>query len=202
MAKVIIDTTNAPDPDPNRGPSYSGPVPPVALYRALLAKAWWGKTNDGQKDMVTCLFTLEARDNVEKKQYNGYQIWHSVTREPSTEWRMKELFIALGTNPKSGIDFDQNKKEKIGFPVSRIGSARPGQTYVLIKGQADQYKGKDRLIVGNLSPMPGTVQQDVEADLAEEPSEYGPPADESFSASDMPEDPWGTSTGGDEDPPF
>jgi hypothetical protein len=144
MPKVVIDTSNVPDSDFE---PYSGPIPEPGLYKAVLKKAWWTKSSNN-KPMLKMIFELNTT-NPEKKKYNGYPVWHNITNEKSTAWKMKELFAALGTGPKSGIDFDDQGV------VSRIGIAKVGVTEVLINGKHDRYNGQDKLAINTLAPVPG-----------------------------------------------
>lgn len=155
MPKVIIDTSNAPDSG-NFEP-YAGPIPPAGLYKAIWKRGWWTKSSTG-KPMLKMLFILESsKESV--TQFNGCPTFHNITNESSTAWKMKELFTALGTGPKSAIDFDEKGS------VTRIGSARPGKTYLLINSSVELYQGKQRMGVKNLAPLPGTViEDDIEAE--------------------------------------
>jgi hypothetical protein len=146
MPKVVVDTTNAPTSDFQ---AYDGPVPPAGQYRATFKKAWWTKSQGG-KPMLKMIFELNTT-HAEKKVYNGYPIWHNITNEPSTAWKMQELFVALGTGKKSAIDFDEKGT------VTRIGRAIPGKTEVLLKGKAGRYNGVDKLEIDTLAPLPGVV---------------------------------------------
>lgn len=155
MPKVIVDTTNVPDSDRQ---TYEGPIPPAGLYKARFKKAWWTKTNDKSKTMLKLLFILQT-ENAAKKQYNGYPVWHNITYEASTAWKMKELFTALRSGAKSGIEFDDKGV------VTRIGRVVPDKVDVLIHGIAGMYKGKAKLEIDTLAPVPlaeGEVDMDSE----------------------------------------
>jgi hypothetical protein len=151
MPKVIIDTTNVPDSDFK---AYDGPTPPPGQYRATLKKAWWTKSSNN-KPMLKMIFELQTT-HPEKKKFNGYPIWHNITNEQSTAWKMKELFVALATGSKSGIDFDEKGT------VTRIGRAIPGKAEVLLIGKFDRYNGQDRLAIDRLAPLPGATSGDDE----------------------------------------
>ncbi len=155
MPKVIVDVTNVPDSDYQ---TYDGPTPRKGLYKALFNKAWWTKTKDGKKTMVKVLFLLDT-DNESKKQFNGYPVWHNVTYEASTMWKMKELFTALNAGAKAAIDYEGEKGE-----ISRIGRAIPGKTWLLIHGVDGSWKGQPRLEVDTLAPLPGVKDEDDAAD--------------------------------------
>jgi hypothetical protein len=115
--------------------------------------------------MLKVLFELQT-DNEKKKQFNGYVIWHNITNEASTAWKMKELFKALGTGLKSGIDFDEQ-----GI-VTRIGSAVPGKTELLVKGKYGTYQGQAKLEVDTLSPLPNRQTEEYAGDMDEEATSY------------------------------
>jgi hypothetical protein len=160
MPKVIVDVSQVPDSDRQ---SYDGPTPGKGLYRAVWKRGWWTKTNDGKKTMLKVLFTLET-DNPKKKEFNGYPVWHNVTYESSTLWKMKELFTALKAGQKAAVDYDDKGA------VTRIGRARPGQTALLIHGKEGFYKGQQRLEVDTLAPLPG---EDDEEDAGDEWTDDG-----------------------------
>jgi hypothetical protein len=201
MPKVVVDTTNVPDSDFK---SYDGPVPPAGQYRAILKKAWWTKSQGG-KPMLKMIFELNTT-HAEKKVYNGYPVWHNITNEQSTAWKMKELFVALGTGPKSGIDFDEKGN------VTKIGRATPGKTEVLLKGKAGKYQGQDKLEIDTLAPLPGVVYDDDteenfddgEATSYEESAAMANVAATNANAeTDISEtDAGDVATGPDDDPPF
>ena len=156
MPKVIIDVSDVPDSD---RATYDGPTPKTGLYKAVFKRAWWTKTNDKSKTMLKVLFTLET-DHPEKKQFNGYPMWHNVTYEPSTDWKMKELFVALNAGLKAAIDYDDKGV------VTRIGRAIPGRSYVLIHGKTGYWKNQERLEIDTLAPVP---RKEGEEDIGEEP---------------------------------
>jgi hypothetical protein len=144
MPRVIVDTTGVPDSDRT---TYEGPTPGKGLYKALWKRGWWTKTKDGKKTMLKVLFILET-ENAAKKQFNGYPIFHNVTYEPSTMWKMHELFGALRAGEKAAIDYDDKGD------VGRIGRAVVGKTSLLIHGKEDIYNGVTRLVVDTLAPLP------------------------------------------------
>jgi hypothetical protein len=200
MVKIIIDTTNA--PDSGQFQAYDGPIPPNGLYKALFKKGWWVKSSTG-KPMLKVLFVLEStKESV--VQYNGCPAFHNITNEASTAWKMKELFTALGTGAKSAVDTDDKGN------VTRIGSARPGKTYLLINSVVERYKGQERMGIKNLAPLPGTVTtEDIDASesaTAYEDSLLPESSDDVFGddAWNSGDDPWADGdshvTGG--DPPF
>lgn len=146
MPRVIVDTTNVPE-DQRGFQTYDGPTPGKGLYKALWKRGWWTKTKDGQKTMLKVLFILET-DHKEKKVFNGYPVFHNVTYEASTQWKMQELFDALRAGRKAAVDYDEQGA------VTRIGRAVPGKTYLLIDGKEDWYQGKQRLVPNTLAPLP------------------------------------------------
>src|SRR5262245_1538472 len=150
MPKVIVDTSNVPDSD---RVSYDGPVPQPGLYKAVFKKGWWTTTNDKSKTMLKVLLVLET-DNAQKKAFNGYPVWHNVTYEASTMWKMKELFTALKAGAKAAIDYDDKGV------VTRIGRAQPGKTYLLIHGKQGVYKGQQKWEVDTLAPIPAAEGED------------------------------------------
>jgi hypothetical protein len=154
MPKVIVDVSNVPDSDYQ---SYDGPTPPKGLYKALWKRGWWTKTKDGKKTMLKVLFILET-DNEAKKQFNGYPIFHNITYEPSTQWKMKELFAALRAGLKAAVDFDDKGD------VSRIGRAQVQKTWLLIHAKDDYYNGQRRIVVDTLAPLPLKDGQEGMAD--------------------------------------
>jgi hypothetical protein len=206
VPKVIIDVSNVPDSD---RATYDGPVPRKGLYKALFKKAWWTKTNDKSKTMLKVLFILDT-DNEAKKQFNGYAVWHNVTYEPSTQWKMKELFVALRAGDKAAVDYDDKGD------VSRIGRAMPGKVHVLIHGEEAMYKGKAKLEVGSLAPVPKPEGEEDEGEEWGDEGEAtafddagGVAADEAassdgeYASSTSGEaDPWASPAGDSEEAPF
>jgi hypothetical protein len=159
------------------------------------------------------LFVLDT-ENEAKKQFNGQPAWHNVTYEKSTEWKMKELFTALGAGDKAGIDFDDKGQ------INRIGRAVPGKVHVLIHSKVGTYKNAPQFQIDTLAPIP---RKEGEEEYPEETGEFmddgeatafenagGVASDESgnsvgedqWSGSDVPaEDPWAAGPSDDE-PPF
>jgi hypothetical protein len=144
VPKVIIDVTDVPE---SQFQPYDGPIPPKGLYKAVWKRGWWTKSSTG-KPMLKLLFVLET-DHKDKKQFNGYPVFHNITYEASTMWKMKELFTALNAGNKAGIDYDDSNGN-----VNAIGRAKVGKSFLLIHGQTETYQGNVRLGVSVLSPLP------------------------------------------------
>jgi hypothetical protein len=181
MPKVIVDVSQVPDSDYQ---SYDGPTPPKGLYKALFKRGWWTKTKDKKKTMLKVLFILET-DHEAKKQYNGYPIFHNITYEPSTMWKMKELFTALRAGQKAAVDFDDKGD------VSRIGRAQVQKSWLLIHAKDDFYNGQRRIVVDTLAPLP---LKDGQEDMADEFMEEGEATDFDAAGGVLPEE---ASSGGD-----
>jgi hypothetical protein len=193
MPKVVIDTSGVPD---SGFTNYEGEVPPAGLYKIVWRRGKWGKSSGG-KPMATLIFEINS-DHELKKQYNGYTVWHNITHEESTKWRWKELFVALGTGPKSAIDVDDKGN------ITRIGSAKPGAEMKL-KGKADMYDGKPKLAVDALAPLPGvTVPEDGDESFDEETSfeESAAMAGDFVNSESTIDGDEFAQGGSDEDPPF
>lgn len=154
MVKVVIDTSKA---EQQGFAKYEGPMPPVGLYKARLAQAWWGmsKGSNGKepKPMLTIILELKAK-NPDKQKYDGYQIWNRITHQESTLWRMQQLFAALGQPQKASINIT-DKDGSFGKVVSHIGHAQVGKAELLVKAKIEYYEGAERLGVDTLSPVPG-----------------------------------------------
>jgi hypothetical protein len=198
MPKVIIDTSGASE---GQFTSYDGPVPPKGLYKALFKRGWWVKSSTG-KPMLKVLFILET-ELESKKQYNGCPSFHNVTNEASTAWKMKELFTALGTGAKSAVDMDEKGN------VTRIGSARPGKTYLLIHSKIEMYQGSPRFAIDTLAPLPNTVvTEDIDAeDMATSYEDSmgmvpEPGTDDSWGDSGFSDDSWSSNDEMGGEPPF
>jgi hypothetical protein len=119
----------------------------VGLFKAQFKRGWWTKSSTS-KPMLKVLFVFET-ETESKKQFNGFPLFHNITYEASTMWKMKELFAALRSGSKSAIDFDDKGD------VTRIGRAVPGKAYLLVRTQMGTYKGQPKVEVGTLSPLPG-----------------------------------------------
>lgn len=207
MPKVVIDVSGVPE---GQGPTpYDGPVPPKGLYKAVWKRGWWTKTKAGDKSMLKMLFILDT-DHKDKKVYNGYPVFHNVTFEPSTLWKMKELFTALGVSQKSGVDYDESNGD-----VKRIGRAQPNKTYVLIHGKAGSWQGEARLEINTLAPIPRKDDEEAFdddgsaeyiADESEDATDFANAGGVTPSNSEAPvEDPWATTAAAenqDDTPPF
>lgn len=169
MPRVIVDTTGVPD---SGRTTYEGPVPPKGLYKAVWKRGWWTTTKDKSKPMLKVLFILET-ENATKKQFNGYPVFHNITYEPSTMWKMKELFTALRAGDKAAIDYDDKGD------VGRIGRAVVGKAYLLIHGKEDEYPpGTMRLAIDTLAPIPKPEGEEDEAEWSDESSEEATPFDQ------------------------
>jgi hypothetical protein len=203
MPKVIIDTSGV--PEGNFQP-YDGPIPPKGLYKAVWKRGWWTKSST-DKPMIKLLFVLET-DNAQKKQFNGCPLFHNITYEASTMWKMKELFNALNAGAKAGIDYDDKGD------VKRIGRAQPGKTFLLIHSDVGSWKGQARAEISALAPLPRAEgEEEVESfeDDGEEATAFEDAqgvdmsAGDEFSGEDM-GDPWATPSGGipeqTDEPPF
>jgi hypothetical protein len=115
--------------------------------------------------MLKVIFEFRT-DHETKKQFNGYPMWHNITNEASTAWKMKELFKALNTGSKSAIDFDDKGV------ITRIGSAIPGKTELLIKTKAGSYNGQPRAEIDVLLPLPNSTPEEFMEDLSLDETSY------------------------------
>jgi hypothetical protein len=147
--RVVIDSSNA-----ERGnfTQYDGPVPPAGLYKARVSSAKWAPAASGNQ-MLTVVLEFDT-DNENKKQYNGFAVWHRLVQVPQSMWRTNEFLTAIGQPTKLSLDIDESGK------VLKIGSARPGKVWCLVKVSADTYQGNPTLKVDSVNPLPGTVTAD------------------------------------------
>jgi hypothetical protein len=173
VPRIIVDSSKA---EQQQGfEKYDGPMPPNGKYKALLKSAWWGmsKGSPGKEPVPMLTIAWEFRAKAEeKKRYDGFTLFQRITHQPSTLWRMQELFHALGQRPKSAINVT-DKDSKLGKIVSHIGSAQVGRVEVLLTTKTEMYNGNERRGVDTLAPLPGTPDpedSDEMDDVGEETS--------------------------------
>lgn len=165
MVKVLIDTSGA---EQGNRQNYEGPTPPAGIYKVILKSGWWGmsKGGNGKEPQPMLTAVLEIRDTDTKAKFNGYPIWVRITHQPSTLWRMQQLFTALGQPAKASLDVG-DKDSQFGKVVNSIGNARFGHAMLMAKTRIDSYQGKTRLDVDELTPLPG-VEIDETANFEDE----------------------------------
>jgi hypothetical protein len=150
---------------------YDGPTPPPGLYDAKVTKMWFAESKTGQP-MLKVSFVLDNDDD--KKVYNGastiqnYMIPTDPTQNGFDAFvgRLDSLFLNLSGGKMGIMEFqdavvggrtnaDHTKKDKIGIPVSQIGSLRiTGEQKLTVKTKVREYNDKEYIEIHYIKDEP------------------------------------------------
>lgn len=139
---------------------YDGPTPPPGVYDVKVTKVWFATTKT-EKPVVKVAMTFDNEG--ENATYNGYSTIanYMVPTDPSQSAfpvqvsSLDSLFDALSDGKFSYRDFqeaategrtdaDPAKSDKIGLPVTQIGSLRiTGEQKIRVKTKIREYNGNE-----------------------------------------------------------
>lgn len=143
MPKVRL---NVGDFDPDAAPAagfgnYDGPVPPAGLYRTR-AKLWRLKKAESGNTMIVVIFEID--ETGEKKQFNGYPIWHNLVFTKKSSPFVNAALVAMGVNPKALAAGVVTKPDKTTDIVS-IGGVKVQGLACLVTTKRETYNGTVKL---------------------------------------------------------
>lgn len=139
---------------------YDGPTPPPGVYDVKIARAWFGETKAGNSTLKVALkFENEGEDAV----YNGFDFINSygIPSDPSLPSftpqvnQLDDFFIAISGGKMGYAEFraamesgkndvDPAKKNKMGVPVSQIGSVKlVSEKKIRIKTRFREWNGNE-----------------------------------------------------------
>lgn len=154
MGKLKFGVGDMSDAEPGEGGQfYDGETPPRGIYKVAL-KFLQAKTNKNGDTMLVALLEIRE-DREDKKQFNGYGIWHNMNvTEQGAPW-VNAFLDTFGFNRSKFWNDGATVNEETDPPtVTKIGSkAIKGGEMCRVATKRETYKGEEKLRVQQFLPV-------------------------------------------------